>query len=67
MTPLVVDVKAAAIAIGVSPWTVRNYIASGLLPVVSFPSVKRPGEQARSVRISVADLEAFVAKHREVA
>jgi len=66
MTPLVVDIKEAAKAIGVSPWTVRNYIASGLLPKVSFPSAKRPGEQSRSVRIAVADLEAFVVKHREV-
>jgi predicted site-specific integrase-resolvase len=65
VTPLVVDIKEAAKAIGVSPWTVRNYIATGLLPRVVLPSAKRPGEPSRSVRISVADLEIFVAKYRE--
>ena len=42
--PLCVDVKRAAEAIGVSPWVVRRYLADGLLPVVKFPSIKRPGE-----------------------
>jgi hypothetical protein len=65
VTPLCVDVKEAAAAIGVSTWVVRNYIASGLLATVKFPSTKHPGETTRRVLIAVADLEAFVAKHRE--
>lgn len=66
MTPLVVDVKTAAEAIGVSPWVVRHYIASGLLPTVKFPSTKRPGEMARRTLVAIADLEMFVNQHREV-
>jgi predicted site-specific integrase-resolvase len=66
MTPLCVNVKTAAETIGVSTWVVRRYIASGLLPRVMFPSVKRPGEDSRRVLVAVADLEAFVQQHREV-
>lgn len=65
MTPLCVDVKQAAAALGICPWVVRKYVADGLLPTVKLPSVKRPGETNRRVLIAVADLEAFVAKHRE--
>ena len=65
MTPLVLDVNAAAKMIGVSPWVLRRYIDDGLLPTVKFPSAKHPGERSRRVLIAVADLEAFVARHRE--
>ncbi len=65
MTPLVLDVKSAAAAIGVSPWVLRRYIDDGLLPTVKFPSAKHPGEVSRRVLIAVADLEAFVQQHRE--
>jgi hypothetical protein len=61
--PICVDVKAAAAAIGVSVWTLRDYIAQGLLPTVKLPS-RFPGESSRRVLIAVGDLEAFVAKHR---
>jgi len=67
MTPLCVDVKTAAKAIGVSQWVIRHYIAIGILPTVKFPSVKRPGETSRRVLIAVVDLEAFVTKYREAA
>jgi predicted site-specific integrase-resolvase len=67
MTPLCVSVAEAAKAIGVSPWVIRHYIADGQLPTVKLPSVKRPGEMSRRVLVAVADLEAFVAKHRESA
>ncbi|HXG90324.1 MAG TPA: hypothetical protein VNJ02_18515 [Vicinamibacterales bacterium] len=66
MTPLCVDVRAAAKAIGVSTWVVRHYIASGLLPTVKFPSTKHRDETSRRVLIAVTDLEAFVKRHREV-
>lgn len=65
MTPLVVDVKTAAATIGVSPWCVRHFIASGLLPTVKFPSAKRLGENSRRTLVAVADLEAFVSRHRD--
>lgn len=65
MTPLCVDLEEAAAAIGVSPWVVRHYIASGLLPTIKFPSTKRAGEMSRRILIAVADLEEFVRRHRE--
>lgn len=67
MSALCVSVKEAAKAIGVSPWVVRHYIASGLLATVKLPSTKHPGESNRRVLIAVRDLEAFIAQHREVA
>ncbi len=65
MTPLCLDVKSAAAAVGLSVWVLRRYIDEGFLPTVKFPSVKYPGERSRRVLIAVTDLEAFVAKHRE--
>lgn len=67
MTPLLVDVKTTATMLGVSPWVVRNYIASGLLARVILPSTRYKGEASRRILVAVADLEAFVLKHREVA
>ena len=64
LTPLVLDVKAAAATIGVSPWVLRRYIDDGLLPTVQFPSAKYPGEKSRRVLVAVRDLEEFVAQHR---
>jgi hypothetical protein len=64
---LCVDVRRAAEMLGgVSPWTVRAWIANGQLPVVKLPAV-RGGESSRRVLIAVGDIEAFVARHREVA
>jgi hypothetical protein len=64
MTPLCVDVPAAALALGVGTSSVRRWIETGELPVVKFPSEKHDGEKSRRVLIAVADLETFVAKHR---
>jgi hypothetical protein len=66
MTPLIVSVKEAAAALGVSAWVVRRYVADGLLATVQFPSTRHRGETTRRILIAVADLEAFVLKHREV-
>ena len=66
MTRLVVGVKEGAAILGVSQWVFRNLIADGLLPTVRFPSAKCPGESNRRILVAVADLEAFVAKYREV-
>jgi hypothetical protein len=65
---LCVDVKRAAELLGgVSEYTVRAWIANGDLPAVKFPDVRRRGEPNRRVLIAVSDIEAFVARHREVA
>lgn len=62
--PLCLDVPAAALALGVGTSAVRKWIDAGVLPIVKFPSEKHEGERSRRVLIAVADLEAFVAKHR---
>lgn len=67
MTQLVLSRKEAAAALRVSVWILDRYIADKLLPTVKLPSTKRLGENNRRVLIAVADLEAFVTKHREVA
>ena len=69
MTPLCVNVKAAAELIGMSASVVRSYIDSGALPTVRFPSAsaKHQGETSRRVLISVDDLRVFVEKHRVTA
>jgi hypothetical protein len=65
VTSVVLTRQEAASALRVSVWVLDHYIASGLLPTVKLPSTKRPGENNRRVLISVAALEAFVAKHQE--
>jgi hypothetical protein len=60
-----VDRKAAAAAIGVSPWVLDRYIADGLLPVVRLPSTRHAGETSRRVLIAVRDLETFIARYRD--
>lgn len=64
MTPLCVDVPSAALTLGVGVSAIRKWIDAGDLPVVKFPSEKHEGERSRRVLIAVADLEAFVRKHR---
>lgn len=64
MTPICVDVRKAAEMIGVSVWTVREYVAAGDLPVVKLPATKGSQSRSRRVLISVADLEAFVGRCR---
>jgi hypothetical protein len=64
LPPLCLDVPAAALALGVGVSAVRRWIESGELPIIKFPSEKHDGEKSRRVLINVADLEAFVAKHR---
>lgn len=64
MTPLCIDVPAAARWLGVGTSSIRRWVESGELAVVKFPSEKHAGERSRRVLIAVADLKAFVAKHR---
>jgi hypothetical protein len=66
MTPLCLDVKEAAAAVGLSASVLRGLIDQGLIPVIKFPSAsaKHQGEKSRRVLVSVDDLRAFVEKHR---
>lgn len=64
MTPLCHDRKSAAAALGVSLWTLDQYIADGRLPTVKLPSSRHAGETSRRVLIAADDLKTFVAQHR---
>ena len=64
MTPICVDVRQAAQMLGVSVWSLREYIAAGELPAVKLPATKGPSTRSRRVLIAVTDLEAFVARCR---
>ena len=64
MTPLCLDVKDAAAAMGVCTKTIRQWVDDGALPTVKLPSTKYLGERSRRVLIAVADLEKFVEQHR---
>lgn len=65
LAPLVVDVRRAAELVAANESDIRTWVASGLLPCVRYPSNRRPGEPSRRILIAVADLEAFVSRHRE--
>jgi excisionase family DNA binding protein len=59
-----VDVREAARLLGVSVWTVREYVAAGDLPTVKLPATKGTQSRSRRVLIAVADLEAFITRCR---
>ncbi len=64
MNPICIDVPSVALALGVGTSSVRKWIDSGELPIVKFPSDKHANEKSRRILIAVADLAAFVEKHR---
>ena len=60
-----VDLHAAAAYLGVSFWTVRDYVLQGLIPRVELPALRpREGDQRRRVLrrvvVNVHDLDAFI-------
>jgi hypothetical protein len=59
------DIKGAAEYLGVSHWTVRDYIASGKIRTVPMPALTprdgdRPRASMRRVLVDRVDLDAFV-------
>jgi hypothetical protein len=69
MTRLCVDRKTAAAEIGVSVWTLDQYIADGRLPVVRLPSARHAGELSRRVLMTTelrAVLEGQHAEHEQL-
>ena len=56
--PTYVSVRDAAVRVGVSPRTVKRWIAAGLLPATRLPSPKGRGQ----LRIRLSDLEVLLAR-----
>lgn len=63
---LCVDVKTGAAMLGLSEWTLRQYIDAGFLPVIRFPSTRGDEGQSRRLLLSTEDLKAFRDQHREL-
>ena len=65
LTARLVDLHAAAAYLGVSFWTVRDYVLQALIPTVGLPALRpREGEQRRRmlrrVVVDVRDLDTFI-------
>lgn len=72
IAPRLVNMRQCAVILGVSYWTLRDWILAGLIPVVELPPLRpREGEQARKtlrrVLVDLDDLDQFIAsrKHRD--
>lgn len=66
LSPRLLDLRAAAQYVGLSTWTLREFLLSGELPMVRFT---RPGSQRREdlrrVLVDRADLDAWIDRHRQ--
>ena len=65
ITPRLLNMRQAAVYLGCSFWTARDYVLQGLIPVVDMPPLRaREGDRQRQtlrrVLIDRADLDAFI-------
>ncbi len=70
LPPRLLNLKQAAAYLGVSYWTMRDWMLAGRLPVITLPGLRpREGAKAReSLRralVDVADLDAFIDRCKE--
>lgn len=63
--PLLIDEHAAASLCGVSFWTFREWVASGLIPVVAPPSPMNHRRTLRRKLIDRRDVEKFIAAYKQ--
>ncbi len=69
MTPRLLNLKEAAIYLGVSYWTVRDWVAAGHLATFQPPALQPregelPRQTLRRVLIDRNDLDRFVDEHK---
>ncbi len=64
MTPRLLDIKDAATYLGVSEWTVRAWIADGLIKPIDLPTVRKTREKNRRLLFDTKSLDAFVDARR---
>lgn len=73
MTPRLLTIRDAAAYCSVSFWTMRDWIAAGLIPTIQLPPLRpregaKPTTQLRRVLIDRHDLDVFIeARKRRVA
>ncbi len=66
--PRLLDLKAAAIYLGLSYWTVRDLVIAGRLPTVKIPCPRSgDGRTIRRVLVDRHDLDAFIEQSKEIA
>jgi hypothetical protein len=63
ITPRLVDVADAGRYVAVSPWTIRDLIASGTLRPVRLPGAG--GRDLRRVLLDLRDLDALVERSKD--
>jgi hypothetical protein len=72
------NLNASAYYLGVSYWTMRDYVQDGVVPAVKLPCarrrlkggvvVRRAGDvEARRILIDIADLDALIARSKGIA
>jgi hypothetical protein len=69
ITPRLLNMRQAALYLGCSFWTVRDYVLQGLIAVVDMPPLRaREGDRQRQtlrrVLIDRADLDTFIESHK---
>ena len=67
--PRLLNLHQAAAYLGVSFWSVRDYVLAGLVPSVQLPALRpregdKPRQTLRRVLVDVEDLNAFIAQHK---
>jgi hypothetical protein len=63
VTPRLLGVREAAHYLGVSAWSVREWVAAGIVPAVKvmLPTTsKRKGETCRRVLVDIKDLDTLI-------
>jgi len=70
IAPRLFDLHQAAVYVGCSYWTVRDWVLAGLIPVVGLPALRpregeRPRKTLRRVLIDRADLDAFIESRKQ--
>jgi hypothetical protein len=70
-SPRLLNLRQAAVVLGVSFWSVRDYVLAGLLPSVQLPALRpregdRPKQSLRRVLVDVEDLDAFITRHKAI-
>src|SRR5262245_9432832 len=68
-TPRLLNLKQAAQYLGLSFWTIRDYVLAGYIPSVQLPPLRpregdRPRAALRRVMVDVRDLDTFVDRRK---
>src|SRR5437763_12438359 len=65
ISPRLLNLHQGAAYMGVSYWSLRDYVLAGLVPVIELPALRpregeRPRKTLRRVLVDIRDLDAFI-------